>query len=218
LIVAGDVRVNGVVKCELGCEIMDGDMVSVLGADHIFRESELIPKVWLYYKPTGLIVTHRDNGGRRTIFDDLATKIGERVISVGRLDLNSEGLLILTNNGEFARYAESPKTGWERRYKVRIFGKIDRTIIGKLRDGVVIDGMRYRPMIVRNVRGQPMDHRGMNQWVDCILREGKNREIRKLFGHFGIMVNRLIRYKFGPYELRDMKPGEIQPVELMKDD
>jgi 23S rRNA pseudouridine2605 synthase len=213
LIVAGEIRINGSVRNELGCEIDDGDLVTVHGIDRCFRASEIISRAWLYYKPAGLIVTHRDNSGRRTIFDDLKTKLGERVISVGRLDLNSEGLLLLTNDGEFARCAESPKTGWERRYRARIFGKIDRSVIEKLRDGMVIDGLRYRPMIVRDCQPKSEYNHGMNRWVDCTIHEGKNREIRKLFGYFGIMVNRLIRYKFGPYELEGMSPGDVKPAE-----
>jgi 23S rRNA pseudouridine2605 synthase len=217
LIISGDIQINGTVCNELGSGIIDGDLISVRGIEYFFRSSDINARVWLYYKPKGLIVTHHDKMGRKTIFDDLKTKINGRVISVGRLDLNSEGLLILTNSGEFARYAESPRTAWERCYNVRIFGKIDQTIIKNLRNGTIVNGVRYRPMIIKK-----LSHNSgincLNYWVDCILHEGKNREIRKLFGHFGIMVNRLIRYKFGPYELRNLKSGEVQTSFIQKAD
>jgi 23S rRNA pseudouridine2605 synthase len=230
LISSGEVGVNGGVIEELGSGVVEGDVISIRGSSHIFRGAEIVQKVWMYYKPAGYIVTQKDNLQRRTVFEDLKSKINERVISVGRLDLNSEGLLLVTNSGEFARYAESPKTAWERCYKVRIFGEIDHSIIEKLRNGMTVDGINYKSMIVNKIdynsevcgpRSQkwseteaknPDCKRQKNQWLDCTLFEGKNREIRKLFGHFGIMVNRLIRYKFGPYYLGSIKPGEVIKV------
>ncbi|MDR0640813.1 MAG: rRNA pseudouridine synthase [Holosporales bacterium] len=209
LIEANQVLVDDAVITELGYRINDGSEIVILpsGQRYVFRRSEIKDniKVWLYYKPVGIITTHRDHSGRLTVFDDLKNKIDERVISVGRLDINSEGLLILTNNGEFARYAESPQTDWERRYRVRIFGCLEGAVINQLRDGITIDGIQYAPITVNPIGNQ----RGRNSWVDCVLHEGKNREIRKIFNHFNMMVNKLIRYKYGPYELGDLKPGEV---------
>jgi 23S rRNA pseudouridine2605 synthase len=214
LITAGEVIVNGTVVNELGISVEDGCKIVVHGAEYSFVGSNTMTKVWSYYKPNGLIVTHRDNSGRRTVFDDLRDKISERVISVGRLDLNSEGLLLLTNCGEFARKAESPKEAWERHYKVRVFGNLDKNVTNQLQRGLTINGMRYKPMIVSYLgrRNERTDNAVVpaNQWIKCILREGKNREIRKIFEHFGIKVNRLIRYKFGPYELGTLNPGEVE--------
>ena len=207
LIESGKVFVNGSIVSEVGTKISHGDKIRVLEKDYIFREKRQT-KVWIYYKPAGLVTTHRDEKGRLTVFDDLRTKIKERVISVGRLDLNSEGLLLLTNDSEFARHAESPKTGWKRYYKVRIFGNLTEEIIEKIGKGLTVDGIRYAPMTISRLK----DTTGKNQWIECILTEGKNREIRKIFDSFGIAVNKLIRTKYGQYELGDLKPGEIRRV------
>ena len=140
---------------------------------------------------------------------ELQYSIGQRVISVGRLDLNSEGLLLLTNSGEFARYAESPNTGWERYYRVRFFGNINNDIVNKINNGITIDNIHYAPMMITNIS----NNKGLNNWCNCILKEGKNREIRKIFNYFGLQVNKLIRIKYGPYELRNLKIGEVKEVE-----
>ncbi|MDR1234270.1 MAG: rRNA pseudouridine synthase [Holosporales bacterium] len=209
LIEAKQVSVNNITVTELGYRISDGSEIVIAQTQnrYIFKQREIEDntKVWLYYKPVGIITTHRDNSGRLTVFDDLKDKIDERVISVGRLDINSEGLLVLTNNGEFARHAESPRTAWERRYRVRIFGYLGNDIIKQLRDGVRINDIRYAPIIVKQID----TYHGRNSWIDCTLHEGKNREIRKVFGHFNIMVNKLIRYKYGPYELGALNPGDV---------
>jgi 23S rRNA pseudouridine2605 synthase len=190
-ILAGNVSVNGKVVTDLGGKVTPADEISINGMVYAIAA---IPerKVWLYHKSSGLVTSHHDEKGRRSVFDDLRGKIQERVISVGRLDLNSEGLLLITNSGEFARYAET--SGWERHYKVRIFGILTDNIRRELQNGVEVDGINYAPLIIKLV--QRTD--GKNSWVECVLREGKNREIRKLFGCFGIMVNRLIRDKYGP--------------------
>ncbi len=200
----GKIKVNGSLVKEVGVKVSGGDVIGFAGKNFKFQE-EMEHKVWLYYKPVGLVTTHSDEKNRETVFDDLREKIKERVISVGRLDLNSEGLLLLTNSGDFARFAESPKTGWERHYKVRVFGVPDQDMLRKLEGGMIIDGFKYAPMTIKSV--DKMVSR--NCWIDCILREGKNREIRNLFEHFGLQVSRLIRYKYGPYDLKDMKPGEV---------
>ncbi len=204
---SGEVFVNNCQVNELGAKVSLNDKIRVCDREYIFDDKKQT-KVWLYYKPVGLVTTHKDEKGRRTVFDDVRTKLNGRVVSVGRLDINSEGLLLLTNDSEFARYAESPKTGWKRHYKVRVFGDITEDILTQIRRGVVVDGIKYAPMEVSVLR----ETDGKNHWVECVLTEGKNREIRKIFEHFGLSVNRLIRIKYGEYELNDMKTGEILNV------
>ena len=182
-IALGKVVVNGKVVTEAGTKIRNKDVVVFEEQTFEFQD-KIDEKVWIYYKPNGLVTTHNDEKNRETVFDDLKNKIDERVISVGRLDLNSEGLLLLTNSGDFARFAESPKTGWKRHYKVRLFGFPDKSVVEKLERGIVIDGFEYAPMIVKILDKVP----SRNCWVDCVLTEGKNREIRKLFEHFGIRL------------------------------
>lgn len=206
LILNKSISINHKVVTELGIKVFHGDTISVSGKDYIFQ-SEKKTKVWIYYKPVGLVTTHNDEKHRKTIFDDLKTKINERVISVGRLDLNSEGLLLLTNDGGFSKYAET--SHWKRYYKVRIFGKLTNEIVSKIQKGVTIDNIHYAPM---EIQISKITQLMKNQWVTCILTEGKNREIRKIFNHFGISVNRLIRYKYGPFELSNLKPGEVRVV------
>lgn len=204
LIASSEVTLNGKLVTEIGTKVKDGDEITVSQRLYIFK-SQQKTKLWIYYKPRGLVTTHKDEQNRNTVFEDLKLKIKERVISVGRLDLNSEGLLLITNNGEFSRYAESPQTGWERHYKVRIFGKLTNEIIKKIEKGVAIERVSFAPMKIKSI-GQIS---GSNRWVECILTEGKNREIRKIFQKFGIAVNRLIRIKYGPYKLGNLKPGEL---------
>ena len=201
---SGNVYVNNKRVTELGTKVSKHDTIKVCDMGYTL-ENKKQTKVWLYYKPVGLVTTHNDELGRNTVFDDLTTKINERVISVGRLDINSEGLLLLTNDSEFARYAESPQTGWKRHYKVRVFGDITEDILMQIRKGVSIRGIKYAPMEISLLR----ETDGKNHWFECVLTEGKNREIRKIFEHFGLSVNRLIRIKYGVYELNDMKPGEV---------
>lgn len=203
LIKSGEVFVNNQKVAELGAKIQQKDKIKIADKEYALMRKKT--KIWLYYKPVGLVTTHKDEQGRRTVFDDVRLKIRERVISVGRLDINSEGLLLLTNDSEFARWAESPKTGWKRHYKVRIFGNITKEILDQIRKEVVIDGTKYAPMDITILR----ETDGKNHWLECTLTEGKNREIRKIFKHFGLTVNRLIRTKYGEYELNELKPGEI---------
>ncbi|MDR1333430.1 MAG: rRNA pseudouridine synthase [Holosporales bacterium] len=210
LISSGKVMVNGEVIAELGAKISHGDTVSVSGMNYVFTTNPTC-RTWIYYKPVGLVTSNRDPQGRTTVFEDIAGKIPERVVSVGRLDINSEGLLILTNNGELARYLELPATALERRYKVRLFGTLGNDTISQFAKGINVDGMHYAPVRVRLLRRSS----GKNCWVECILTEGKNREIRKLFSHFGLSVNKLIRTHYGPYSIGDLKPGEIREVESL---
>lgn len=166
-------------------------------------------RVWMYHKPAGLLTTHNDPQGRPTIFQSLPKSL-PRVISIGRLDLNSEGLLLLTNDGAISRYAELPSTGWARSYRVRVFGQIDLVKLEKLKNGITIDDIKYGRIDVevedRSLKGS------RNTWLFVTLYEGKNREIRKVMEHLGLRVNRLIRVSYGPFSLGNLKPGEVREV------
>jgi 23S rRNA pseudouridine2605 synthase len=163
-------------------------------------------QLWRYYKPKGLVTTHKDPQGRPTVFASLPPEL-PRVVSVGRLDFNSEGLLLLTNDGALARHLELPATGWLRRYRVRAHGRVSQEALDALKDGVEIDGVRYGP-----VEAALDSVQGANAWLTIGLREGKNREVRRILAHLGVDVNRLIRVSFGPFQLLDLKPGAVEPV------
>jgi 23S rRNA pseudouridine2605 synthase len=204
------VYVNGT-SAAIGQKIKNGDEIIVDGKSYIFRNDKSV-KVWIYNKPTGIITSHKDQSGRQTVFDVVRQHVNERVVSVGRLDINSEGLLLLTNSGDFAGYAESPKTGWSRKYQVRIFGLLTDEILGQLRSGIKIDGTLYSSMSVNLIRKAG----GKNCWIECVLYEGKNREIRKIFNYFGILVNKLIRVQYGPYYLGNLGLGEVKEVDAYR--
>ncbi|MBN2751917.1 MAG: rRNA pseudouridine synthase [Rhodospirillaceae bacterium] len=166
------------------------------------------PRLWRYHKPVGQLTTHKDPEGRATVFDNLPAGL-PRVISVGRLDLNSEGLLLLTNDGELARRLELPSNAWTRRYRVRVHGMVRQDDLDRLTTGLTVDGVRYGP-VKATLDRQP----GANAWVEVVLTEGKNREVRKLMEAIGLTVNRLIRVHYGPFALGDLPPGaaaEIPP-------
>jgi len=163
-------------------------------------------RLFLYHKPRGLLTTHADPGGRPTIFTALPAGL-PRLISVGRLDLNTEGLLLLTNDGSLARTLELPATGWLRRYRVRAHGRVGQDRLEALRAGITIDGIRYGSIEATVDRAQ-----GSNVWLTFAIREGKNREVKNVLGHLGLEVNRLIRVSFGPFQLADLAPGEIAEV------
>lgn len=163
-------------------------------------------RLWRYHKPAGLVTSHRDPEGRDTVFQKLPKELG-RVISVGRLDLNSEGLLLLTNNGELSRALELPSTAWARRYRVRAFGRAGEPELEKLRKGITAEGVKYGPIEAEIEREQ-----GGNKWLNVALREGKNREVRKALAAVGLTVNRLIRTSYGPFQLGHLAPGEVKPV------
>jgi 23S rRNA pseudouridine2605 synthase len=177
----------------------------------IVVDGELLPgaeklKVWRYHKPAGLLTTHNDPEGRPNLFDSLPNSL-PRVISIGRLDLTSEGLLLLTNDGEFARELELPANSWLRRYRVRIHGRPDAKILSDLINGVTVDGVRYKSIQAELDRQQ-----GANAWLTVSLLEGKNREIRRVMEHFGWHVSRLIRTAYGPFQLGALKKGEVDEV------
>src|SRR5712671_3261337 len=153
------------------------------------------PRLWRYHKPAGLVTTHRDEKGRPTVFDALPKEL-PRVISVGRLDLNSEGLLLLTNDGTLARRLELPATGWLRRYKVRVHGEVEPERLAALEKGITVDGVVYGPIRATLERQQ-----GSNAWIAMALREGKNREVRRVLEHLDLQVTRLIRLSYGPFQL-----------------
>jgi len=163
-------------------------------------------RLWRYHKPAGLVTTHRDEKGRATVFAALPKEL-PRLISIGRLDLNSEGLLLLTNDGALARRLELPSTGWLRRYKVRVHGIVDETRLAGLANGVTIDGVAYGPIHAQLERQQ-----GSNAWIALGLREGKNREVRKVMEHLGYPVTRLIRLSYGPFQLGGLERGAIEEV------
>jgi len=163
-------------------------------------------RLWRYHKPKGLITSHRDPEGRPTVFERLPADL-PRLISVGRLDIASEGLLLLTNNGELARHLELPSTAWTRRYRVRVHGSVDVAALQRLAQGVTIEGVSYGPVEARLDRVQ-----GANAWITMALKEGKNREVRQLCAHLGLEVTRLIRLGYGPFQLGDLARGAVEAV------
>lgn len=192
-------------------EIVDTPAFNVEGNEKILLDSEKLPEIeqtrlWLYHKPAGLLTTHKDTAARATVFDHLPSGL-PRVISVGRLDLNSEGLLLLTNNGELTRKLELPENGWSRRYKVRVHGFVNKKKLEDLAKGTVVDGINYGP-----VKAELESQNGTNSWLIVTLNEGKNREIRKLMKSIGLEVARLIRLSYGPFQLGSLKKGEVREV------
>lgn len=163
-------------------------------------------RLWRYHKPAGLICTHSDPQGRPTLFARLPPGL-PRVVSVGRLDVNSEGLVLLTNDGALARRLELPASAWTRRYRVRVFGRVDEEALATLAKGVTIEGTAYGPIRAT------LDHtQGTNSWLTVSLTEGKNREIRKVMEALGLRVNRLIRTAYGPFQLGRLRPGAVEEV------
>lgn len=203
LIAEGRVTVNGAQIDSPALNVTPRDRITVDGQPLAAAEP---PRLWLYHKPAGLVTTTRDEQGRDTIFDKLPEDL-PRVMSVGRLDLNSEGLLLLTNDGEVKRKLELPSTGWLRKYRVRVNGKVTEEILEPLRKGITHEGVTYQPMIVSLDRQQ-----GANAWLTVGLREGKNREIRRAMEAINLTVNRLIRTSYGPFQLGQLKPGEVEEV------
>lgn len=192
-------------------EVVVNPAVNVTGDEKILLDGEKLPqaekvRLWLYHKPAGLVTTHKDEKSRSTVFANLPKSL-PRVISVGRLDLNSEGLLLLTNNGELSRKLELPSNGWSRRYKVRVFGKVTKEMLDKLKNGITVDKIEYGP-----IKAEIETTMGANSWIIVTLTEGKNREIRKVMKYLGLEVSRLIRLSYGPFQLGNLKKGEVREV------
>ncbi len=210
MILAGRVAVNGKTLDTPAFLVTETDKISVDGKP---IDAPAEPRLWLYHKPTGLVTTTRDEKGRETIFDALPDDL-PRVMSIGRLDMNSEGLLLLTNDGGIKRKLELPSTGWTRKYRVRIHGKPTNETFEPLRQGLTLDGERFQPMHVALDRQQ-----GANAWATVSLREGKNREVRRAMEAVGLAVNRLIRVSYGPFQLGELKAGAVKEVKgrVLKD-
>lgn len=199
----GRITVNGVVLESPAFNVTAQDRIAVDGRP---VDSPEPTRLWRYHKPDGLVTTHKDPQGRETVFDHLPEDL-PRVISVGRLDLSSEGLLLLTNDGGLARALELPSTGWLRRYRVRAFGRVSQEELAKLADGITVDGITYGPMEAILDRAETA-----NAWITVSIREGKNREVRRVLEAIGLKVNRLIRVSYGPFQLGKMPPGSVEEV------
>ena len=200
---AGRVAVNG--------QVLTTPAHVVAATDTITVDGEPLPapqaaRLWRYHKPKGLVTSHKDPEGRPTVFANLPDGL-PRVVSVGRLDINTEGLLLLTTDGALARHLELPSTGWVRRYRVRAHGRVTQDALDKLKHGVTLDGVRYGPVEARIERQQ-----GSNVWLMIGLREGKNREVKRIAEHLGLTVNRLIRVSFGPFALGELAPRAVDEV------
>jgi 23S rRNA pseudouridine2605 synthase len=202
-IAAGRVAVNGQKITSPALNVAPDDRVTVDGQPLPVRERT---RLFLFHKPRGLVTTHSDPQGRPTVFSVLPKHL-PRLISIGRLDANTEGLLLLTNDGGLARTLELPATGWTRRYRVRANGKVTQLRLDRLRHGIEIDGVRYGPIEARLDREQ-----GANVWLTFAMREGKNREVKNVLGHLGLAVNRLIRVSFGPFQLGTLPEGAVEEV------
>ncbi|MEZ5827287.1 MAG: pseudouridine synthase [Hyphomicrobiales bacterium] len=202
-IAAGRVAVNGTVLKTPAHVVSPSDTITV---DDEPLPQPQAPRLWRYHKPKGLVTSHKDPQGRKTVFDALPQSL-PRVVSVGRLDINTEGLLLLTNDGALARHLELPSTGWVRRYRVRAHGRVTQQALDALKSGVTIDGVRYGPVDAKVERQQ-----GSNVWLTISLREGKNREVKRIAEYLGLTVNRLIRVSFGPFALGELAPGAVDEV------
>ena len=203
MIADGRVTVNG--------KVIDSPALNITGGARITVDGKPVgepdpPRMWLYHKPAGLVTTERDERDRPTVFASLPEDM-PRVMSVGRLDINSEGLLLLTNDGELKRKLELPSTGWLRRYRVRIKGSASEASLDRLRAGITVEGITYQPMTVTFDRQQ-----GANAWLTISIREGKNREIRRAMEAIGATVNRLIRVSYGPFQLGALAQGEVEEI------
>ncbi len=211
LIADGRVKVNG--------KVIDSPALNVVDRDTIHVDGKVLPekeqtRLFLYHKPPGLVTTHKDERDRSTVFDELPEHM-PRVVSVGRLDLNTEGLLLLTNDGGLSRHLELPTTGWKRRYRVRVHGKVNEKRLASLKNGITVEGVRYKS-IIAVVEKDPAEREqsGANTWLSITLTEGKNREIRRVMEALGLRVTRLIRTDYGPFTLGKMTRGSVDEVSV----
>src|SRR5947199_6141320 len=202
-IAAGRVAVNGVKIASPALNVVPSDTIMVDGKPLPGAERT---RLFLYHKPRGLVTTSSDPQGRPTIFGALPADL-PRLISIGRLDLSTEGLLLLTNDGGLARALELPATGWLRRYRVRAHGKVTQAQLDELKKGVEVDGVKYGSIDATLERDQ-----GANVWLVFAIREGKNREVRNVMAHLGLEVNRLIRVSYGPFQLGELEEGQVEEV------
>ncbi|RZN15285.1 pseudouridine synthase, partial [Bradyrhizobium sp. Leo121] len=203
MVTQGRVTVNGRVINSPALDVTANDVVAVDGKPLPPRERT---RLFMYHKPRGLMTTHDDPEGRPTVFDNLPEGL-PRLISVGRLDFNTEGLLLLTNDGGLARVLELPDTGWLRRYRVRAHGEVTQAQLDELKKGVEVEGVKYGPIEATLERDQ-----GSNVWLVFAIREGKNREVRNVMAHLGLEVNRLIRISYGPFQLGELEEGKVDEV------
>ena len=203
LLAEGRIRLNGAPVTHPATFVNPDDVVQVNGR---VVDSPERAKLWRYHKPEGLVTTHRDPEGRPTVFERLPEHL-PRVVSVGRLDLNSEGLLLLTNDGGLARRLELPSNGWIRRYRVRVHGVVPERALAQLADGVTVEGVRYGPIEAA------VDSRAIsNTWLSVSLREGRNREVRRVMTHLALQVTRLIRVAYGPFQLGNLERGAVDEI------
>ncbi len=203
LVSEGRIRLNGAPVTHPATFINPGDIVQV--NNHVVDAPDR-PRLWRYHKPEGLVTTHRDPEGRPTVFERLPEHL-PRVVSIGRLDLNSEGLLLLTNDGSLARRLELPSNGWTRRYRVRVHGVVPERALAQLANGVTVEGVRYGAI------DAAVDSRALsNTWLSVSLNEGRNREVRRVMTHLGLQVTRLIRVAYGPFQLGNLARGEVDEI------
>ena len=203
LIAEGRVAVNGETVTTPATKVGENDVVAIDGKPLAEPEPA---RLWRYHKPSGLVTTHKDPEGRATVFANLPKQM-PRVVSVGRLDFNSEGLLLLTNDGGLARRLEVPSSGWVRKYRVRLFGKVTQADLDKLATGITIDGVAYGPIIADLERSK-----GVYSWATVGLKEGKNREIKRVMEKIGLKVARLIRVQYGPFHLGHLDSGQAEEI------
>ena len=208
LILDGKVMLNNKVVRQCNINVNDKDLILINGKP---LPKNSLTRLWLFYKERGYLVTENDPQGRPTIFDKIKSKTNIRLISVGRLDINSEGLLLLTNDGEFARKLELPSSGMSRIYRVRVYGIVKEQDLSLLKNGITIDKIRYGSISTKLEK-----QKNSNAWITMELKEGKNREIRKIMSFFGYRVNKLIRISYGPFTLKSMKPGDLVEINQKK--